>query len=226
MRKLLTIFVIFWVNSAYSEVYIKASRLPIIKDGQEIKKVNTVRLLGQISEEDYRKLDKILKSSEVDPNLDTLFLVNSGGGDVEAAAALIKTIKMFNMKQMKKKKFVAAYVDEGALCASLCTLIIMYFPNRIVAPNARFGYHGAYDIFLDHSKKHTQDLIKWYRTAANETQNPNFLLWLNSNLKMFDTIDFQWFTGNELYEKNTGTLTSKPIATQDQLNDYLNSLGN
>jgi len=125
--------------------------------------LNVVRMVGVMDAQEA--LRWMGETSEIDSTLDTLFVIDSPGGNVPMGIFTIKKVDEYLTQeaQNKRKTWVAI---EGE-CASMCLPLFYAWPNRFAVADAKFGLHSPSDgyfgsdadlakLYLDNMRAHGQ----------------------------------------------------------------------
>jgi ATP-dependent protease ClpP protease subunit len=117
------------------------------------------------------------ETSELDPGLDTLFVLNSPGGNVPIGIFTIKKIDEFIAQETQNNRKTWIAIDGE--CASMCLPFFYAWPNRFAVADAKFGLHSPSDGYFgadaDLSKLYL-DNMRVHGEARGET---SALAWLN-----------------------------------------------
>ncbi len=175
----------------------------------QAEQTNLVTLDGYVDETDGPRLKEVLEN-KIDKKLNTLFLVNSPGGQFETGPVLIKIIKTFQTEQIANGKAVTGYVGDQNQCASLCTVIFLHFQYRLLAPEVRFGYHAP-NFFGLPMVDEIKQIKEMYHAAAVEHKNEKFSTWLAKYPSLLEESDITWFSAEKLIAENSGVSTSSQL---------------
>ncbi len=180
---------------------------------QQTAGLNLVQLVGEVFRSDHPKLD-VLQSPQIDPDLDTIFILESPGGVVSDGSYIISRLDSFQKVQAARGRSTLVYVGPERRCASLCTAIFMSFRNRFSARNAHFGFHGA-SVGKVYSEKGSQDLLNLYGDAVRNTNNEALRQWLATRIQLFSSPQTIWFSGQKLARE--GLMSGPSLRLRDRL---------
>ncbi len=137
-------------------------------------KLNIVRMKGAIDNREVRRWSHA--TSLLDPDFDTLFVMNSPGGNVPIGLFTIKQIGEFLSQQAQNGR-TSWIVIEGQ-CSSMCVPMFFTWPNRFAVTDTKIGLHGVSDGGLGDDSDLTKAYLDNMRERARERGETTALTWI------------------------------------------------
>jgi ATP-dependent protease ClpP protease subunit len=101
--------------------------------------INVMRMSGLI--EDREWMHWMIEVPQLDPKLDTLFVLSSPGGNVPMGLFLIRKVEEFLKVQAQSERKTWIVVEGD--CSSMCVPLYYTWENRFAIGASRIGLHGV-----------------------------------------------------------------------------------
>lgn len=137
--------------------------------------ISVVRMKGLIGAKEVQRWLAI--TSELDANLDTLFVIDSPGGNVPIGLFTIKKADEFISEQSLKGRHTWIAIDGE--CESMCVPFYFTWPKRFAVRNSKIGLHGVSDGGLGFDSETTDFYLNSIREHARARGEQNILEWLS-----------------------------------------------
>jgi ATP-dependent protease ClpP protease subunit len=137
--------------------------------------LNVVHMSGLIDAKEVRRW--LAVTSELDRNLDTLFVLDSPGGNVPMGLFTIKKVDEFIALQTQKLRHT--WIAIEGQCSSMCIPLFFAWPNRFAVQNTKIGLHGVSDGGLGFDSESTQFYLNSIKDHALARKESAVIAWIN-----------------------------------------------
>ena len=137
--------------------------------------LNVVHMSGLIDAKEVRRWFAAI--SDLDNNLNTLFVIDSPGGNVPMGLFTIKKVDEFITAQAQSGRQTWIAIDGQ--CESMCVPFYFSWPKRFAVRNSKIGLHGVSDGGLGFDQETTDFYLNSIREHARSRVEDNVLAWLN-----------------------------------------------
>jgi ATP-dependent protease ClpP protease subunit len=137
--------------------------------------LNVVHMSGEMDDKEWQRWT--FEIQELDQQLDTLFILNSPGGNVPVGFFTIKKVEEFLAAQAKAKHKTWIAIDGQ--CASMCLPLFFTWPNRFALTASTIGLHGVSDGRLGYDADLTRSYLDNMREHARSRGETSALNWIN-----------------------------------------------
>lgn len=156
---------------AYGMNY-EVTRHPVRSGGE----VNVVHMSGMIAPGEWQEF--MGATGEIDPKLDTVFVLDSPGGNVPMGLFLIRKVDEFLQVQATNQRQVWVVVEKD--CSSMCVPLYTAFAKRFAVRDSRIGLHSVSVGGLATDSDMTKIYLQSIRDHAISRNESGLLSWLQA----------------------------------------------
>lgn len=161
--------------SAHAMKY-ESSQVQVGSDGRLI---NRLRMSGIIEPGEWQRWTAMTEA--LDPALDTLFVLDSPGGNVPMGLFLIRKVEEYLSQQAQHQRKTWVLVEHD--CSSMCVPLFFTWENRLAISDSRIGLHGVSLGGLAYDNDLTGFYLADMRKRAEVRQDVKSTAWLNEMVK-------------------------------------------
>lgn len=183
-----------------------------------IGNVQIVKLTGEIVNGDGIRFQQLVATS-FRTDLNSIILLNSGGGSIPAAYSILGTILELQNTFWKNGKQIVSFVDQGAMCASACVPIYMTSRERYAHEAAVFGFHSPTRNGIPDDGLRAQYLTLFYAAGVKKE-------WITQNEWKFLPRAVTWEKPIGLWGADSGMLYSSKNVYRKSLTEFINGFSN